>query len=114
MKKKLIKKLLAVAMTFGGLLIFLFSTNPEKLSIGWLILPFLWLFIAIFMSTLLVLDQFKVNSPKRLTIAILTALIPSVALLLNSVNQLTLRDAMLVIIIGGIAIFYTSKLKISN
>lgn len=114
MNKKQVKKLSIILAAMAGLLVFLFATNPKNLSIGWLILPFIWLFICIFLVSLFVLDLFGVGSKKRLTIATLTGLVPSVALLLNSVNQLTLRDGLLVLIIGLIAIFYSSKLEIGK
>ena len=78
MIKKVLKKAFVPLVLYGGLAVFLFNTDPHTLQIGWLLIPFVWLFVA---------------------------------LLLDSINQLTIRDGLLLIALGAVGLFYASKVN---
>ena len=107
------KRLVLLIALYAGLIAFLLVTNPNKLTIGWLILPFVWLFCNLFLTALVFMDIFgyKYRSKKRLGVTLLVALIPTIILILDSVNQLTLRDCLLITIVGLLAVFYIGKLQ---
>ncbi len=49
---------------------------------------------------------------KRLTVAALIGVVPTIALLLDSIDQLTIKDGLLIALFGVVAVFYISKLEI--
>jgi len=112
------KKILILGSLYSGLLIFLFITNPRRLSAALLLIPFVWLFIAIFMTVRLILyyrDAKSGNDAKKSWIrAVILAMLPSFLLLLASINQLTLRDIVLFGIFVVLVIFYTNKLSLQQ
>ncbi len=109
--KKNVKNIAVVAALYVGLIGFLLLFNPQKISIGWLIVPFLLLFMALFMTTLLVVKnsflQSRVKRPR--TLASLVAGVPTLILLLDSVDQLSLRDVLIIAVFGVFALFYFNK-----
>lgn len=113
MIKKLTRKLLIPTILYGGLLVFLFSTNPRNLPVGWLLVPFLWLFIALFWTFMHVLPYTSSEyRPKRVLLtSVFGATLPTLALLLDSVNQLTVRDAILLVGFGALGFFYASRIN---
>lgn len=98
-----------------GLVLFLMNTNPKQLPIAWLLAPFLWIFMTLFyvfrqgFVTLLEND-----STKRVRVlAVIAAVLPVIVLLLSSVNELTIRDLMLLSAVGAIGLLYTSRFDLS-
>ena len=115
--KSRLKRIILLVIMYTSLFMFLFMTNPNKLAIGWLIIPFIWLFIVLYLSVLFIFDitGYKAHKPKRkVTTAVLIAAIPSLILLLDSIDQLTLKDGLLIVILGLIASFYTNKFKVKS
>ena len=115
--KKALKNLTLLTLLYGGLTVFLINTNPTDLSISWLILPFIWLYVAIFFTVRLLIKQFarqtSGQAPKRqFNISAVAAAIPTLMLLLNSINQLTLKDVMLILALGSGGLFYATKLHL--
>ncbi|HSX53186.1 MAG TPA: hypothetical protein VLF90_02335 [Patescibacteria group bacterium] len=113
---KNLKKISILLLLWGGLIVFLVATNPNKLSIGWLLLPFVWLFIALFFTILLLTRLVRPSSiagsrRKRYSAIAIVAALPCVMLLLDSVDQLTPKDGLLLVGIGIGAVFYVSRLK---
>ncbi len=111
---KNVKNITILAVLYMGLLTFLFLTNPNKLAVGWLILPFILLFSALFITILLILRTSQLSSRVRRPL-ILTALlagVPTLILLLDSVNQLSLKDVLIIAVLGVLALFYFSKLSV--
>lgn len=103
-------------MLWGGLLVFLVASNPNKMSIGWLLLPFVWLFAALFFTFLILVKLMRPHSEvkssrKRYSSIAVVAALPCVMLLLDSVDQLTPKDGLLLVGIGIGAVFYISRLK---
>lgn len=113
---RLIKRLFVPFVLYGGLVTFLISTNPNKLAIGWLLLPFVWLFITLEWTAMAIFKhmngRYKPRRPR--TVAIALAALPTIALLLDSINQLTIRDGILIVVFGLVGAFYISKFNFSH
>ncbi len=111
------KRLLLLIFLYGSFLIFLFTTDPTKMAVGWLILPFIWLFISLFLTFLYLIDWFspthKHDRRQTITAALLAA-VPTVMLLLDSVDQLTIKDFLLIVGLGILAAFYISKIRLKK
>jgi hypothetical protein len=116
--KKYIKSIAWLLVLYGGLFIFLSSTDPSKLSVGWLIVPFVWMFGAFYYTVRLVMRLFALTPSKnpkksRLT-AVFIAAVPTLLLLLDSIDQLTLKDVLLIVALGTGALFYANRLNLTR
>lgn len=108
------KQYIRLSLSVIGFGIFLSLTNPDNLPIGLLTLPFVWLFINIYLLFLLIFDllveRYKTLSRlKRHELGILGASLPTLLLLLKSIDQLTIRDSLILIGIYVLLIFYISR-----
>ena len=111
------RRILILIVLYGGFLTFLLSTDPRKLPVGWLILPFIWLFLSLFLTFIYIIDWFSDghrHSRRQSLTAGLLAAIPTSMLLLDSVDQLTLKDIFLIIGLGSLALFYVTKIKLKK
>lgn len=112
-----LKNFSLIGLIYGGLLVFLLTTNPKNLSVIWLIVPFVLLFIALFFTWLLIVralggKRSVLRSRRRqYIVAALLAAGPTLMLLLDSVDQLTLKDGLLIVVFGIFALFYASKIN---
>lgn len=89
-----------------GPLFFMF-TDPNNLPLPLLILPFIWLFAAIYISVYWVL-QLKTSASKK-QFQIISSLSASLVVLLcvfQSIHQLSIRDVAISLAIIGIAALY--------
>lgn len=111
------KKMAVPIVLYLLFFVFLFSTDPNKLSVGWLLVPFVLLFGALF-STVSLLQQRKHGQKrglgKTVATAVVLAAIPTFLLLLDSINQLTLRDVLIFVIFSVLVLFYIRRLKFSR
>lgn len=108
--------LLILLSSFLMLAVFLMSTNPESLPIGFVFLPVILLYICLFLGGKLLYEVLgsirnKASRVKENAFAMTFALIPTVLLLLRSINQLTPKDLFLVSLLGIVLVFYISVLK---
>lgn len=99
-----------------SLAFFLFSTNPQSLPILLLVLPVLWLFLGVIATILLLMRLVSPGVAERrggqqLLYASIVSGIPSGMLLLNSIDQLTLKDVLLIILLAGLILFYVGRFK---
>ncbi len=113
-----LQKLYTPAKIIGlylALFLWLSLTDPRKLPIVLLIVPFALLFAAIFMTVSFVLKQFmpRMSVTKRRLAAACVSGLPSFLLILSSVNQLTWRDVALVAFLSIILLFYASRARFS-
>jgi len=113
---KYLKYLFILLVFYGGFFSFLCFTNPKNLSIVLLIVPFVLLFLGLLFTILILIKMFiKDNgsglSKKHLIIATLLATIPVCLLLLDSVDQLTLKDGLLFITFGIFVLFYINRIS---
>ena len=114
-RQKTIKHIASIATLYVVFFAFLFTTDPNKLAIGWLLVPFALLFAAIFLSILYIQGRKRQvtgrYSPKRVITAAIVAAIPTFLLLLDSINQLTLRDALIFAVFSIVTLFYIRRLS---
>lgn len=115
--KKSPKQALLIAGLYVLFLLFLLTTNPKKLGVGWLLLPFVGIFSLIFLTVRfsLGLGQPSGKSTKKKTaLAAITATCPTIILILASIDQLTAVDSMLIVALSLFGIFYTSRLSFNK
>ncbi|MGZ6004996.1 MAG: hypothetical protein ACXWLH_02495 [Candidatus Saccharimonadales bacterium] len=117
-KPKGLRRIITIVVAYACLLIFLFSTDPRKLAVGWLILPFLLLFICLFLSIFYVVDWLRPNqssnSRKKIISTAVLAALPATMLLLDSVDQLTIRDALLIAVLSVLGMFYINMISLKR
>jgi hypothetical protein len=117
MAKTRLRRPLTLVVLYAGFLTFLFSTDPRKLAISWLILPFLWLYFSLFLTAIYAIDWLSADhrhNRRQTVVAMLAAAIPTTMLLLDSVDQLTVKDSLLIFGLGGLALFYASKISLKR
>jgi hypothetical protein len=105
-----------VLLVWLALFIWLALTNPQKLPIVLLIVPFSLLFAAIFLTSSLVMRRFlpRLGRGKRRLAAGCLAGLPTFILILSSVNQLTWRDVALIAFLSIFLLFYASRARFSS
>ena len=116
-KRKRYYRPLILLLLYGGFLLFLFTTDPHKLAIAWLVVPFIWLFVTLFLTFIYIIDWFSTShshSRKQTTICGLLAATPAVMLLLDSVDQLTVKDFLLLLGLSLLGLFYINKISLKR
>lgn len=104
---------------YGALIIFLSATNPKTVSSIFLVLPVLWLFSCLFLTLIWFVPQFRreigvSGSFQSIARAAILAGVPSGLLLLQSINQLTLKDIMLLALFGAVALVYSKRFQLQR
>jgi hypothetical protein len=94
--------------------LFIFLTNPQDLSIPFLILPVILLFIIIYVTVYFgILKRFArakhISRTRMYVISAVIALVPVLIIVLASINQFTLRDVILASIIVIFISWYLLK-----
>ncbi len=89
--------------------VFLLLTNPHNLPLPILILPFLWLFCVLFISTTLLLKARGVGQRKRAIVAGVIATIPVLLAIFQSIHQLSIKDVLLSLSVVVLAAWYVMK-----
>ena len=111
------KTFLLIAL-YGGFVTFLLTTDPKRLPVGILLLPIVWLFLCLFIAAWYLLKLvFKLrplSRSKHYLLSFLAAVLPSILLLLQSINQLTWRDTLLLLALVSFGLFYTKRLSLSK
>jgi hypothetical protein len=95
--------------------LFFMLTDPDKIPLPLLILPFLWLFAIVFLSCKLIL-QYRTRATKK-QILIASSLLACLVVLLfvfQSIHQLTIRDLLISFAIIGIAGVYLLRADFIN
>lgn len=107
---KQVQKLIILLVFWVSLPLFLLTTDPETLPLPLLLVPFLLLALALYKTAELGYKiLFKKLTTQRIRLlAVITASLPTLILILASIGQLTLRDTA---IIGGLLIFLTFYLR---
>jgi hypothetical protein len=104
-------KIMASCMAI--LVIFLCATQPDRLPSAILILPFVLMFIVLTLLIALVIGfQQGGIALKTIRAGCIAATLPILLLILQSVGQLTLRDALTLFALFGITYFYMSKVNV--
>jgi len=101
----------AIGCCLALLAILLFTTQPSRLPAAVLFLPFGLIFVALALLIALVIRKRGHISIRTFRTAAVGATLPVLLLVLQSVGQLTLRDALTLFILFGITYFYMSKVS---
>jgi hypothetical protein len=110
------KKLSIVLLGAIFLCLFIFSTDPRKLSAPFLLVPPVLLFIVLFGATYVLLSAFtELPKAKQRLMSGVLASAPVLLLLLASLGQLTGKDTMLsLLFIGGLAVYFSRASLVNN
>jgi len=96
-------------VVFGCLL--LFTTNPQKMPLPVLIMPFVLIFVLLWLPLRMILRYFYPFTAKRKIsiFAALMAVFPVICLLLQSVGQFSSRDFITLIALFVVLWFYLNR-----
>lgn len=113
MTKQKRTQLLKIWITGISLLVFLLSTNPNRLSVGFLFVPVALVFFFLYFATQLFLEISPIilNIKRRRIFSLLCAAMPTLGLLLKSIDQLTVKDLSLLLVLIVAGSFYVSVLR---
>lgn len=108
---KQVQKLIAIAALWISLPIFILVTNPEKLPLPMLVVPFLLLFAMLYITASVGLRIiFSTLSNARLRVlSVLIGALPTLLLVLASIRQLTVRDTAIVVGLLVMLVFYLRR-----
>ncbi len=111
-------RLWPLLLLYGILITLLFSTNPYQSSLLVVIIPFGILFLALFATfnsimSLLGVSQ-RITPKKRLLLAAGIAWLPVMLLILRSIDQLTGRDALILVIFILAFLLYATRLQLQS
>lgn len=110
MKKHKRQLLVLVALyTFG--LLFLLFTNPEKLPLLLLILPFVYAFITLFLTIRLIVQLFTDSRALGNGVGLTITIFVILTLVLASIRQLSARDLLISLAITVILSWYLVKIR---
>jgi hypothetical protein len=109
---KQVQKLTTLVLAWVSLPIFLLATNPEELPLPLLIVPFILLLACLYVTAKVFLNIFfkDIDTGRRKTMAAIFAVLPTLLILLASINQLTVRDTAIVLGLLVLLLFYLRRL----
>lgn len=94
------------------LVLLLCTTQPERLPSAVLIVPFALMFVVLALTVALAIGwRHGGIGSKEIRAGCTAAVLPILLLILQSVGQLTMRDALTLFALFGIAYFYISKVN---
>jgi hypothetical protein len=101
-------KLLIIAVFLMG---FFVLTDPSELSAHFLVVPFIFVFIIIYLVSISVVELAfaSYNRRKQVFLAVMISTAPTGLLLLQSISQLSLRDSILTLLFLVLFGFYVLK-----
>ena len=113
---KQVQKLIILLVLWLSLPLFLLVTNPETLPLYVLPVPFLLLAFLLYKTTRLALNLAAkgMDDGRARLIALITAILPTLLLILASIRQLTIRDTAIVVALLVILTFYMKRLDIAK
>lgn len=116
MKIVRLRRLWLIAGLYIALALWLFLTDPRKMPIVFLMVPFAMLGAALWLTTDTVIKKFvpRLKASRRLAIITCVSIVPVFLLVLNSVNQLTWRDVVLVVCLVAFLLFYSGRIHFSK
>ena len=116
MQNKSLKFPVKIALVYLAIPVFMMATNPDSLPLPLLTIPFLLVFVALYLTVGRLLRRYFYNlRDKPLKgVAVALAGLPVLLIILQSVGQLSIRD--LLIIVGLILglVFYFRKADFLN
>jgi hypothetical protein len=113
-----LKRLGWLAGSYALLLLLLITTDPFRAPLLIVMIPFVLLFIALFFTINTVLNADilaqRLARQKRLFVAGAAAWLPVMLLILRSINQLTWRDGLILVIFILALLFYVSRTNLTR
>ncbi len=107
---RLQKNTLLLGFSYIAAAVFFVSVNPEKLSLIFILLPFLIIFGLIYATLNIVLDTFfDISIYQKRIVSLVLSIMPVLLLVIQSITQLTIRDVVLCLAITLIVIWYSAK-----
>lgn len=106
-----LKRPLTVAFLYISVPAFMLVTNPESLPLPLLVIPFLLLFAALYLTARQFLGRFSANLGERpqKIVAFTLAGLPVLLIILQSIGQLSIRDLLITLGLVAGLIFYFRK-----
>lgn len=116
MGKRLRHTIYRIVILYALLGVFLITTDPRHLPLILLIVPFVLMMSAFYLTISLLMQIFRPSMlrPKRVYFSIVSSGFLTFLLVLNSVNQLTWRDALLLVVLMLFLLFYGSRWQASR
>jgi hypothetical protein len=104
------RKLLIINLASAFSLIFiLLTTTPKSLPSAFLLIPFLLMFIFMFTFWVGLLRLYKQGRSRAIRLALLFSVLPTLMMVLQSIDQLTVRDIVGIGVLMIVAQFYMSR-----
>lgn len=112
MKLKSFRKTGIIVLSLLALPLFLTLTNPEKLPLPLLMVPIILVFIIsyILIDTILAALRPSMLKNKRRFIAGVASALPTLLVILQSIQQLTIKDALIVLGLWVLCVWYLQKI----
>lgn len=111
-------KQISIVLPFITLLSLLLFTNPLKLPLIVLLMPFILMLIglwaALFYISMKVVSVNIMSTKKRLVFTFSVAMLPTLLLILKSINQLSPRDGLLLVIFTSILLMYIGRTNLNG
>lgn len=109
------KKLLIISGICLTVVITLFmSTDPSRVPSFVLIIPFLLLFVSLFLFGTAMLQWQGMAKARSMRLSALFAGIPILLLVLQSIGQLTVRDVLTIAVLLFVSYFYVTRATASS
>lgn len=100
----------AIVLVFVALVSMLVLTDPTRLPLPLIIVPFLLLFSLIYLLiSSLLSTRSNMKGRRSVIISGVTALVPTLLIMFQSIHQLTARDVLVVIGLAAATAFYIAK-----
>lgn len=107
------KKSVILVVPYALLLFFLLNTNPLKLPVVLLFIPFILFFLSTAITILYFLSLFTLkkgqNRKRNILRALCLGALPTTILALQSINQLTLRDGLILFAFIALLVLYIGR-----
>jgi len=108
------QKLALLGLSGVTLVLLLTVTDPSKVPSFVLIIPFVLLFVVLFLFMLVLSTKKDWSRAKTIRRSVVLAGLPTTFLIMQSVGQLTIRDVISILAIFIIAYFYVSRAVVTN
>ena len=109
---KQVQKLISLLILWVSLPIFLLITNPERLPLPLLVVPFVIFGAALMTTAYTALGILPGDLPRRRrkVVSVIVAVLPTLLIVLASIRQLTIRDTAIVIGLLIALVFYLRRI----
>lgn len=100
-----------------GLILFGIFTDPNKLPIAFILLVIIWFYLIVSLLAYHLINLLKVkalrDSKKRQVMySFFVGLVPTLILMLISVNQFTIKDLLLLLVLGSLLLVYIARFRL--